>query len=215
MVLIKFKVRGNLRFLSHAELLKLFQRACVRAGIKTAYTEGFNPRPKLSLPLPKSVGIETDNDLLCLQLQNGRQTPQQLKDDLAKQLPEDCQVLSITLSRTNTKPQPCLAKYVLKLRRHNEQVGKISEKLKETIKHLLKSKTLNLDRQINVKGNIRKVDVRGFIKSIEFDGKSITVECKITPAGSIRVQEILKLLQLDADMLAAPIRRTGVQWQKA
>jgi radical SAM-linked protein len=196
-------------------LLKLFQRACVRAGIKTAYTEGFNPRPKLSLPLPKSVGIETDNDLLCLQLQNGRQTPQQLKDDLAKQLPEDCQVLSITLSRTNTKPQPCLAKYVLKLRRHNEQVGKISEKLKETIKHLLKSKTLNLDRQINVKGNIRKVDVRGFIKSIEFDGKSITVECKITPAGSIRVQEILKLLQLDADMLAAPIRRTGVQWQKA
>ena len=68
LLVIKFKLSGSLRFLSHAEMLKVFQRACVRAGIKIQYSQGFNPRPKLSLPLPRSVGVETDEDLLCLRV---------------------------------------------------------------------------------------------------------------------------------------------------
>ncbi|MHC4488481.1 MAG: hypothetical protein ACYS9C_02770, partial [Planctomycetota bacterium] len=56
------------------------------------------------------------------------------------------------------------------------------------------------------------VDVRGFLESIELDERGIVVECKISSAGSIRVEEILKLLELDVENLAAPIRRTNVQF---
>ena len=60
------------------------------------------------------------------------------------------------------------------------------------------------------------MDVRPFLKSIEFGSNSgIVVECKIGSAGTIRVEEILKLLELDVEKLAMPIRRTSVQWQKA
>ena len=65
-VIVKFGIKGNLRFLSHAETIRLFERACVRAGIKLVYSQGFNPHPKLSLPLPRTVGVESDDDLLYL-----------------------------------------------------------------------------------------------------------------------------------------------------
>ena len=63
---IRFKVEGTLRFLSHAETVRLLERACVRAGLRLRYSEGFNPHPKLSLPLPRPVGVESDEELLCL-----------------------------------------------------------------------------------------------------------------------------------------------------
>jgi len=223
LVLIKFKVRGNLRFLSHAETVKVFQRACVRAGIKVQYSQGFNPRPKLSLPLPRSVGVETDDDLLCLRINRtpgpatrdrneSRNTNHEsrIKAGLSGQLPEGCELLSVSVARADTSFQPCLATYVLAVQQEH-----LNEKLKATIKRLLASESLNLQRQVDAKGNTRNLDVRFFLKSIELDDKGVTVECKISSAGSIRVDEILKLLELDVEKLAAPIRRTSVKWKSS
>ncbi len=119
--------------------------------------------------------------------------------------------------RANTSFQPCSATYVLAVRKEY-----LNEELKATIKRLLASESLILERQIgkkksrieNRESRIKNIDVRGFLKSIELDRNSIIVECKISSAGSIRVDEILKLLQLDVEKLASPIRRTSVQWQK-
>jgi radical SAM-linked protein len=74
-VLIKFKIEGSLRYLSHAETLRLFQRACARAGVNLQYSQGFNPRPKLSLALPRSVGVESDDEMLILRVQTPSPEP--------------------------------------------------------------------------------------------------------------------------------------------
>jgi hypothetical protein len=89
----------------------------------------------------------------------------------------------------------------------------LDDNLKTRIDNLLASESLNLERRIDARGNTRNIDVRSFLESIELDDGRITVECKISPAGSIRVDEILNLLELDAGKLAAPIRRTTVQWK--
>jgi len=89
----------------------------------------------------------------------------------------------------------------------------VDERLRSRIKRLLGTDSLSIERRIDARGNIRNVDVRPFLKSIEFDDKNIVVECKISSAGSIRVEEILRLLELDVEHLAGPIRRTNVQWQ--
>lgn len=225
LVLVKFRVMANLRFLSHAETIKLFRRACVRAGIELEYSQGFNPRPKLSLPLPRSVGVEADDELLCLRVPvrdascvercakgaaleppNIRNT---IKTRLSEQLPKGCELLSVGIAKTKTSFQPTLAAYVFAVRPEY-----LNEKLRDTIRRLLASESLNLQRTIDAKGSTRNVDVRGFLKSIESDDGKIIVECRITSAGSIRPCEILKLLKLDYQMLAAPIRRTSVQWLK-
>ena len=63
-LVVKFRISGSLSYLSHRETMTMFDRALVRAQVKLKYSEGFNPRPKLSLPLPRSVGIASDAELL-------------------------------------------------------------------------------------------------------------------------------------------------------
>ena len=228
-MLIKFAVRGNIRFLSHAETVRVFQRACVRAGIKIRYSQGFNPRPKLSLPLPRSVGVESDDDLLCLRVREWQLTDNRsalsvshlgaegFKARLSEHLPEGLQLLSVTIAEGKTSFQPCSATYVLKVKPEY-----LDDKLKTRIIHLLANETLNIQRRItagkseieNQTLKIKSVDVRGFLKSILLKDRCIVVECKISSAGSIRVEEILELLELGMEKLAAPIRRTGIQWQE-
>ena len=220
-VLVKFKVGGNLRYLSHAETVRVFQRACVRAGIKLQYSEGFNPRPRLSLPLPRSVGVEAEDDLLSLGVlgwQKGDNRielsalsfdAEEFRAALAEQLPEGFELLTVSVAKAKISPQPSQASYVLTVRKEY-----FDERLKETAKRLLGSENLVLQRRINAEGNIRNVDVRPFLKSIETGDGIITVDCKIGPEGTIRVDEILELLGLDVEKLAEPVRRTGVQWQQ-
>jgi len=214
-LVIKFKVAGNLRFLSHAETLNLFQRACVRAGISIQYSQGFNPRPKMSLPLPRPVGVESDEELLCLRVtvdpDELRVTSHEsrIRDELSAQLPEGCELLSVNVARAGRSFQPSSATYVLAVKAEY-----INDQLKATIARLLSSENLNIQRRTGAEhSKIKNLDVRVFLKSIKLDGRSIIVDCNISSAGSIRVDEILGLLELDEGKLASPVRRTNVQWQ--
>ena len=90
----------------------------------------------------------------------------------------------------------------------------LNEQLKDTIERLLASESISVQRQIDKrKSRIKNIDVRAFLESIELEQNSIIVECKISSAGSIRVDEILELLELDAEKLASPIKRTNVKWR--
>jgi hypothetical protein len=85
----------------------------------------------------------------------------------------------------------------------------------------LASERLDIQRRITKKKSrigtresaAKNINVRGFLESIELDNDSIIVECKITPVGSVRIEEILSLLRLDMEKLALPIRRTSVKWK--
>jgi radical SAM-linked protein len=192
-------------------MLRVFQRACIRAGMKLQYSQGFNPRPRMSLPLPKPVGIEVEDDLLCLRINRERANTDyqsQVAEGLAVQLPEGCRVLSVSATGAKVSFQPRAATYILTV---PEEC--LDEQLKTKIADLLASETLILQRRTDVRGDIRDVDVRPFLKSVELADRNIMIECAVTPAGSIRVDEIVNLLELDASEFAAPIRRTKVQWQ--
>lgn len=64
----RFSRTGDLRYLSHLDVMKVLQLACVRAGVKPAYTDGFNPRPKMSFMPPLALGCETLDDYFDLVL---------------------------------------------------------------------------------------------------------------------------------------------------
>ena len=217
MVLIKFRLRGIARFLSHSETMRLFTRACARAGLEVEYSKGFNPRPRLSLPLPRSVGVESDDEMLCLRLQppcndaevDFRADLETIKNALAAELPEGFELISISEKKDSAPLQPKIAEYTLKINPNpaNEQ------NLKNTAKRLLAAKTLPITRRINEQGNTRNIDAGTFIKSINFNANDIIVQCNITTKGSIRVDEILTLLNLKQQQLAQPVRRTRIIWQ--
>ena len=63
-----FEKTGNAVWISHLDLMRLFQRAFKRAGLPLTHTQGFNPRPSVSIAMPLSVGVESCCELLDFDL---------------------------------------------------------------------------------------------------------------------------------------------------
>ena len=64
-----FEKTGSAVWISHLDLMRLFQRAFKRAGLNLTHTQGFNPRPSVSIALPLSVGVESRCELLDFDLE--------------------------------------------------------------------------------------------------------------------------------------------------
>ena len=65
---ILFEKKGNAIWISHLDLMRVFQRAFKRAGLNLTHTQGYNPRPSVSIALPLSVGVESNCELLDFDL---------------------------------------------------------------------------------------------------------------------------------------------------
>ena len=59
---IFFNKNGDMIYISHLDLLRLFERIFRKSGIKLKHSEGFTPRPKISLASPISLGEEAYNE---------------------------------------------------------------------------------------------------------------------------------------------------------
>ena len=64
-----FEKTGNAIYISHLDLMRVFQRAFKRAGLPLTHTKGFNPRPSVSIALPLSLGVESRCELLDFDLE--------------------------------------------------------------------------------------------------------------------------------------------------
>ncbi len=65
---IRFAKSGKVRFVSHRDVARLFERAARKVRLPVAYSEGFSPRPKLSFGLALSVGYESEAEYLDVEL---------------------------------------------------------------------------------------------------------------------------------------------------
>jgi len=208
-LILKFKVSGNLRFLSHAETLRLFHRACARACLDVAYSSGFNPRPKISLPLPRSVGLACEDETCLLQLNRPADVPdvKYLCHKLADQMPDGIDLIDAELLQPDISLCSGTAIYELTLKGAH-----FGGKLQERVCKLLASDSLKLTRRRDTAAQTTTVDVRRFLESIEVHNLTVVVRAGFSPQGSVRVDEILTLLGLDADCLDGPVTRTRVLW---
>lgn len=90
-----FEKNGNAVWISHLDLMRLFQRAFKRAGLPLKHTHGFNPRPSVSIALPLSVGVESHCELLDFDLDCDFEQWDQLADRLNSVLVEGVKVLQV------------------------------------------------------------------------------------------------------------------------
>ncbi|MFB3893396.1 MAG: TIGR03936 family radical SAM-associated protein [Phycisphaerae bacterium] len=63
------RVEGDLRFLSHLDMMRAMGRVAGRSRLPVRYTQGFNPHPVLSLPCPRPVGVASLDDVLVMALE--------------------------------------------------------------------------------------------------------------------------------------------------
>jgi len=76
-----------MRFISHLDLMRLFQRALRRAGLPIVITKGFNPRPKFSINRALKLGVEAESEAAIFYLDADIKT-EEFKNRLNKELPE-------------------------------------------------------------------------------------------------------------------------------
>lgn len=90
-----FEKKGNAVWISHLDLMLVFQRAFKRAGLALTHTQGFNPRPSVSIALPLSVGIESSCELLDFDLEGESVSNEEIAQRLNPALVSGIRVLNV------------------------------------------------------------------------------------------------------------------------
>lgn len=90
-----FEKKGNAIWISHLDLMRLFQRAFKRAGLPLKHSQGFNPRPSVSIALPLSVGVESCCELLDFDLDGMAATNEDILQRLNHALVDGVRVLQV------------------------------------------------------------------------------------------------------------------------
>ncbi|UCC17473.1 MAG: DUF2344 domain-containing protein [Dehalococcoidales bacterium] len=87
--------RGNeVKYISHLDIMRLWERTLMRAGIRIAYSEGFSPHPRLSIAAPLAVGITGESELIDVFTADSV-SPHWFTDAVKKQLPAGISILGV------------------------------------------------------------------------------------------------------------------------
>ena len=120
---IRFCRGEEVKFISHLDLMRLWQRVLNRAGVPLAYSEGFNPHPRMSLAAPLALGVTSEAELMDIVLAKWA-SPHSFTTAVSTQLPpgiEIRQVYNIPLTMPSLQSQVRYAEYQIKLETDKEQ----------------------------------------------------------------------------------------------
>lgn len=68
-IIVKFSKKGYVKFLSHLDTMRLFQRIFRRTEIRLAHSNGFNPQPKMSFATALPLGTESNGEYMEVELE--------------------------------------------------------------------------------------------------------------------------------------------------
>ncbi|MCS6803245.1 MAG: TIGR03936 family radical SAM-associated protein [Chloroflexota bacterium] len=153
--------RGEaVKYISHLDLMRLFVRACRRAGLPLAYSGGFSPSPAISFALPLAVGVVGEQELVELGFREAV-SADEVVAALRPQLPPDVEVLEAWPA--SGKPLARLivaADYVVCF-----ETTRSRAELEEQIGALLAREAIPIERDRG--GKRRSFDLRPLILSLE------------------------------------------------
>lgn len=188
--------------------MRLFARALTRAGLPVRFSEGFNPHPRISLPLPRGVGIAADDDLLVVEVTEDVSAADATRR-LAEQLPVGLVLRDGQLLRESAVPQPRSVEYLAEI------VGEPPADLTERVRALLERGDAVVERRRadpGAPGFVRSIDIRPFIEDLAVRDDGVWMRLRLGDRGTAKAEEVLRCLSLDASAPPHRIRRLSVAW---
>ncbi|MFC2044621.1 TIGR03936 family radical SAM-associated protein [Chloroflexota bacterium] len=91
---IRFSRREEIKFISHLDMIRLWERAFRRAQVALAYSEGFSPHPRISLAAPLAVGVTSDVELMDVFIAR-HISPHWFIATTSRQLPDGIRILQV------------------------------------------------------------------------------------------------------------------------
>ncbi len=82
-----FAKKGLMKYISHLDLMRLFQRSMRRADLPLKFSQGFSPHPKFSIKRALKLGLESEREEATVVLKEAMNV-EEFRNRLQKQLPE-------------------------------------------------------------------------------------------------------------------------------
>ena len=95
---VTFSKTGDMAFISHLDMMRLFQRAARRACLPVTMTQGFSPHLKISITRALKLGVESSAEEAVFHMDRAMR-PQEFIDSINAKLPAGVQVLSASEER--------------------------------------------------------------------------------------------------------------------
>ncbi len=202
-ILLRFSKEGEARFLSHHDLMRLFERALRRADLPVRMTQGFNPHPRMSILLALPLGVEALDEPIELVFEPPV-SPEDVAARLSHQMPPGVRIRSAEALPDGLRARPVGVTYEV------EWPGD-SAVDPRAVERLIARDTAPVERT-SPKG-VRTVDVRPAVVSMALKGDTLVFELRIEQTGTPKPTEVLKALlgreRVDGSSFA--IRRTEVR----
>lgn len=201
---LKYKVVGHMSFLSHLEMMRLWQRALMRSGLPIAWSQGFNPRPKLSLGSAKGVGIEGLGEYIDMEFKTFLKA-EEVMNALNDVLPEEVRVCDLREISSQTK----LLEAII-----NEAVYEITfeqglpKDIEEKLQQFMAAESVLFLRRSPKKD--KELDLRAFVYQGEIKDGVLFLWVKTGTGGSVRPGEILTALGYGDGLADIAIVRKGL-----
>lgn len=216
-VRIRYGRMGDLQYIAHLDMMRLWERAFRRAALPVAFSEGAVPRPRLSIAAALPVGVTSEAELMDVFLKR-RVSPFYLLKRLEQQVPRDVQLFEaqdVPLDWPSLQSQVRKAEYRVVAR--TEAAG---DELQRSIRSLLETRSLPWEHQRDQE--VRRYDLRELVHDLwlvdRADGTAtVGMLLKTDPSGSGRPEQVMAALGITTPLeevhrtrlvLAEPERRS-------
>lgn len=193
---VVFIKEGEFICLSHLDLQRTFIRVLRRSGLPLAYSQGYNPQPRLSFAAPLAVGIASDGEYLEFDLVSSWES-QKIKQSLNRLLPRELEVRSV---QETDAAAPLLASQV-EAALYLTISSTPFPGLAAAVEFILASSVLEVERQ--GKNTIKLVNIRPLIYNLylqdSFEEDKIFMFLATGNQGGTRPAELMKFLPLTAE----------------
>jgi radical SAM-linked protein len=191
-VRFRFSKQGRVRWTSHRDVARMWERAFRRVALPLAYSQGFSPRPRVSFGLALPTGAESVAEYLDV-----------LPERLGAALPVG---VDVTAAAPVEPGAGSLQEVVTSCDWVVETAGLSPGRLAAAVESAMAAPSLVITRER--KGQRSEQDVRPGILACEVDGTSLVAELAAQPRA-LRPSELLTAL--GGDLVEVRVRRTS-QW---
>lgn len=192
--MIRFGKRDRLRFISHLDLQRFFQRAVNRTGLPIAYTQGFNPHPVMSFGSALAVGWTSEYEIIDIRL-SAPMGRKRTEEAVRSALPPDLPVLEVRMV-DDRHPAPMalvrMADYRVRL------TGESAPAVIAQIPAFLGCEEMPVVKK--TKSGEKQIDARPLVLSVEPTPNGFQTRLMLTQSQSIKPDLLLGLLCDMADV---------------
>ncbi len=203
---IRFSKTDLLRWISHRDLARLWERLVRRASLKLSMTEGFHPKPRIGFPSALALGVDGWDEVVELELAE-ELSPAQLLDRLASDNQPGLSIISVQrLPDRFGKAQLMRSDYEISIIESADIAA-----IEQSIDRLLAEQTVSVIR----KGKTLTVDVAAQIPQLRIGDGKLHLSLAAAQSASLRPGDVLDLLGIgDWIEKGAMIARTQVVLQR-